>query len=112
MESSLAVRKLERQDWICRQACCKAAQPIGTIRPVPYPGRTPHIHVAVYRPGARPFVTQLYVADEARNDSDFLYQRVPVEQRHLVTAAFSPSRRPEVELEAQWDLILDVAPTA
>jgi protocatechuate 3,4-dioxygenase beta subunit len=83
-----------------------------TIRPVPYPGRTPHIHVAVYRPGARPFVTQLYVADEARNDSDFLYQRVPVEQRHLVTAAFAPSSRPEVDLEAQWDLILDVAPTA
>jgi protocatechuate 3,4-dioxygenase beta subunit len=30
-----------------------------TIRPVPYPGRTPHIHVAVFPSDQPPFVTQL-----------------------------------------------------
>ena len=30
-----------------------------TIRPVTYPGRTPHIHVAVLPPDEEPFVTQL-----------------------------------------------------
>src|SRR5207244_7389706 len=35
-----------------------------TIRPVPYPGRTPHIHFAVIMPGQRRFVTQMYVEGE------------------------------------------------
>jgi hypothetical protein len=33
-----------------------------TIRPVPYPGRTPHIHFAVSGAGLPPFVTRMYVA--------------------------------------------------
>jgi protocatechuate 3,4-dioxygenase beta subunit len=41
-----------------------------TIRPVPYPGRTPHIHFAVTAPGLPRFVTQMYVAGEPLNDRD------------------------------------------
>ncbi len=78
-----------------------------TIRPVPYPGRTPHIHVAVYPPGERPFVTQLYVAGEERNDSDFLYRRIPAENRHLITAAFESVTGGPAELQARWDVVLD-----
>jgi protocatechuate 3,4-dioxygenase beta subunit len=45
-----------------------------TIRPVPYPGRTPHIHVAVAAPGRRePLVTQFYVAGEPLNERDGLF---------------------------------------
>lgn len=80
-----------------------------TIRPVPYPGRTPHIHVAVFPKGERPFVTQLYVAGDARNEDDFLYRRVAAEQRHLVTAQFLPSTLPGAELQADWDIILGIA---
>lgn len=79
-----------------------------TIRPVPYPGRTPHIHVAVYPAGGRPFVTQLYVAGEARNADDFLYRRIPEDQRARVTAAFLPAEMGEAELAAQWDVVLGV----
>lgn len=79
-----------------------------TIRPVPYPGRTPHIHVAVFPRAEQPFVTQLYVADEARNASDFLYQRIAVESRELVTAAFLPVQSAEAELQARWDIVLGV----
>lgn len=78
-----------------------------TIRPVPYPGRTPHIHVAVYAPGERPFVTQLYVAGDERNAEDFLYRRIPAEQRGLVTAAFEPGD--QGVLQAQWDVVLGVS---
>jgi protocatechuate 3,4-dioxygenase beta subunit len=81
-----------------------------TIRPQPYPGRTPHIHVAVFPEGEAPFITQLYVADEPRNDGDFLYQRVPEAQRHLVTAAFTPSTHKAVELDANWDIVLGITP--
>lgn len=78
-----------------------------TIRPVAYPGRTPHIHVAVYPAGERPFVTQLYVAGETRNAEDFLYRRIPVEQRERVTAPFEPTTSPDAELAARWDIVLD-----
>jgi protocatechuate 3,4-dioxygenase beta subunit len=43
-----------------------------TIRPVPYPGRTPHIHVAIAAPRAQ-LVTQLYLADEPANLRDSLF---------------------------------------
>lgn len=77
-----------------------------TIRPVPYPGRTPHIHVAVFREGEEPFVTQLYVRGEPRNDADFLFRRVPPEHRALVTAEFVPAKRGDAELEAVFDIVL------
>ena len=77
-----------------------------TIRPVPYPGRTPHIHAAVFRQGRSPFVTQIYVADEPRNSEDVLYRRMPSELRPLVEAEFLPSVDPEVELTAQFDFVL------
>ena len=35
-----------------------------TIRPVPYPGRTPHIHVAVMTPGRAHMMTLFYVAGQ------------------------------------------------
>ncbi|MGF1663441.1 MAG: response regulator, partial [Kineosporiaceae bacterium] len=47
-----------------------------TIRPVPYPGRTPHIHFAVTVPGGTPWTTQMYVAGEPLNERDFLLAQV------------------------------------
>jgi protocatechuate 3,4-dioxygenase beta subunit len=41
-----------------------------TIRPVAYPGRTPHIHFKVHAPGVGRLTTQLYVADEPQNATD------------------------------------------
>lgn len=83
-----------------------------TIRPVPYPGRTPHIHLAIFPEGAKPFTTQLYVAGEPRNQSDGLYQRIPSELRHLVTADFVPGADPGAELRAGFDIVLDAVPSA
>jgi protocatechuate 3,4-dioxygenase, beta subunit len=41
-----------------------------TIKPVPYPGRTPHIHFAVYVPGHGRLVTQMYILGEPQNTQD------------------------------------------
>ena len=81
-----------------------------TIRPVPYPGRTPHIHLAVFPPGEPPFITQLYVRGEPRNAGDFLFDRIPPERRPRVLADFIPVQRDGVELAANFDLILEVTP--
>ena len=72
-----------------------------TLKPVPYPGRTPHLHVAVYPTGERPFVTPLYVAGEPRNAHDFLYDQVPVDRRSRVTAEFVRATLPGTEFQAR-----------
>lgn len=82
-----------------------------TIRPVPYPGRTPHIHAAVFPAGREPLVTQIYVEGEPRNAEDFLFNRVPAERRSRVLAAFEPVDRPGVELEARFDLVIGATPS-
>ncbi|WP_457090979.1 dioxygenase family protein [Microvirga sp. P5_D2] len=41
-----------------------------TIRPVPYPGRTPHIHFAVHLPGQGRLITQMYIEGEPQNARD------------------------------------------
>lgn len=44
-----------------------------TIIPAAYPGRTPHIHVKVQRPGGRVLTTQLYFPGEPLNHRDGLF---------------------------------------
>lgn len=59
-----------------------------TIRPVPYPGRTPHIHFAVSGPGFAPLVTQMYVAGAPENASDFLLNQLAPAARAAVLVEF------------------------
>ena len=44
-----------------------------TIRPVPYPGRTPHIHVKLRHPAFGEVTSQLFVVGEPGNAGDVLY---------------------------------------
>ncbi len=63
-----------------------------TIRPVAYPGRTPHIHFAVTVQGFS-LTTQMYVAGEPLNDRDFILSRIrDPEQRARVIVPLEPSR--------------------
>ena len=62
-----------------------------TIRPVAYPGRTPHIHFTVQAPGRSPLVTQMYVAGEALNARDGLYASLSEAGRRAVTVRLSPA---------------------
>jgi len=77
-----------------------------TIRPVEYPGRTPHIHVAVRPEWDPPFVTQLYVRGDPRNERDFLFRRIPAERRHLVQADFTAVNGGDALLAAVFDIVL------
>ena len=54
-----------------------------TIVPTEYPGRTPHIHMKLWREGKNVLTTQLYIHDHPQNKKDFLFQRMSlVEQRN------------------------------
>ncbi len=59
-----------------------------TIKPVPYPGRTPHIHVKVLVDGRERLTTQFYLADNPLNKRDWLYRRIPREKLEQVTLRF------------------------
>ena len=61
-----------------------------TIRPVPYGGRTPHIHFKIKGRGIAGLTTQLYIAGHPMNARDFIFSRVPERLRDGVTAAFEP----------------------
>ena len=73
-----------------------------TIKPVPYPGRAPHIHVKVHHDG-RELTTQLYLPNEPRNARDVLYGRMTEAQRTAVTMNFGADRD---GVEATVNLVL------
>lgn len=80
-----------------------------TIRPVAYPGRTPHIHVLVAAPGRPgPLITQLYVAGEPLNDGDRLFNSVrDPRQRDALLLRLAPADRIERgALLAERDIVL------
>ena len=55
-----------------------------TIKPVAYPGRTPHIHFTVVEGGRRRLTSQIFVEGEAQNERDGLYRSLGRDAR-LVT---------------------------
>jgi protocatechuate 3,4-dioxygenase beta subunit len=85
-----------------------------TIKPVPYPGRTPHIHFKVRRGGKELLTTQCYVKGETRNNRDGIYRAIRDKKaRESVTIAFEPIEASRVgELAAKFDIILGVTPEA
>jgi protocatechuate 3,4-dioxygenase, beta subunit len=60
-----------------------------TIKPVPYPGRPPHIHVKVKLGSRELLTTQMYVAGEPINSRDSLLRSLRSEERSLLEASFA-----------------------
>jgi protocatechuate 3,4-dioxygenase, beta subunit len=83
-----------------------------TIKPVPYPGRTPHIHFKVKVRGQREFTTQCYIRGEPRNARDFIYNSVRnARAREAITVAFTPVPGSRIgELTARFDIVLGFTP--
>ncbi len=70
-----------------------------TIKPVPYSGRTPHIHLKVLQEGQERLTTQLYLPDHPDNETDWLYQQIPEDKRELVTMFFkNTAQEPMAEI--------------
>ena len=78
-----------------------------TIVPVPYPGRTPHIHVKVLRGGREVLTTQLYRAGHPQNPSDFLFRRLAPEARGRVSMTIrARAASPRPAFETEIDLVI------
>ncbi len=78
-----------------------------TIKPVPYPGRAPHIHFAIGGEDFSPLVTQMYVAGAPENEWDFLLNAVrdPKARASLIVAF--DARSETGEPVGVFDIVLD-----
>jgi protocatechuate 3,4-dioxygenase, beta subunit len=83
-----------------------------TIKPVPYPGRTPHIHFKVKKDRKELLVTQLYIAGEKANETDGPYMDVKdKKQRESITVEFAKIKGSKSgELAAAFDIVLGFTP--
>ena len=78
-----------------------------TIRPVPYPGRAPHIHFAIAAPGFEPLVTQMYVDGAPENERDWLFQSIrDPDQRASVLIRFAPDPAFDGVPTGTFDIVL------
>lgn len=79
-----------------------------TVKPVEYPGRTPHIHIAVSRNGQRIFTSQILIKGHKRNEQDFLFRRVTdAKARETLLAEFNPIADSKIgELAVNFDVVL------
>ncbi|MCZ2342981.1 MAG: hypothetical protein LC104_14500 [Bacteroidales bacterium] len=83
-----------------------------TIKPVPYPGRTPHIHFKIKRGGKHLLTTQCYIKGHPGNARDGIWRdiRNPKEQES-VTVPFDPIQGSKTgELAARFDVVLGLTP--
>jgi protocatechuate 3,4-dioxygenase beta subunit len=81
-----------------------------TIKPVAYPGRTPHIHFAVDKGSTRMLTTQCYIAGEPQNDRDGIFRSLG-DASSRVAIEFAPLPGSEIgELAANFDIVIGETP--
>ena len=76
-----------------------------TIKPVPYPGRTPHIHFAVLEGGRRRLVSQMFIEGEPGNARDGLYRYLGAEAK-LVTMKLENATAAGAKLKGSLDIVI------
>lgn len=83
-----------------------------TIKPVPYPGRTPHIHFKISRGGERLLTTQCFVKGQPQNERDGILRAIRDDrQRESVLVDFQPLEGSRIgELTARFDVVLGLTP--
>lgn len=62
-----------------------------TIRPVAYPGRTPHIHLKITHTSFGTLTTQLFVAGDPGNARDFLWRQLDAAAQEAAALRLTPA---------------------
>jgi len=83
-----------------------------TIKPVPYPGRTPHIHYKIKCDGKDVLTTQCYIKGHPQNEKDGVFRGLrDAAAKACVSVDFTPMKGSRIgELAATWDVVLGVTP--
>ena len=84
-----------------------------TIKPVPYSGRTAHIHLRVNRGGREVLTTQVFINGFPQNNSDMVLGGIrDLVDRELVLVDFKPVKGSKIgELSARFDIVVGVTPS-
>lgn len=81
-----------------------------TVKPVPYPGRTPHIHFAVNVGNRRVLTTQCYIKGAPGNARDGIFGSLG-DKQDLLTVDFAPIAQSKTgELAANFDIVIGNTP--
>ena len=62
-----------------------------TIVPIEYPGRTPHIHMKLWKEGKNVLTTQLYIHGHPQNKKDFLFQHMSLSEQRINSMKIIPA---------------------
>ncbi len=62
-----------------------------SIKPVPYPGRTPHIHVKLRHASFGEVTSQLFIAGDEGNARDFLWRALDAADRDMLEMKLQPA---------------------
>jgi protocatechuate 3,4-dioxygenase beta subunit len=83
-----------------------------TIKPVAYPGRTPHIHFAVKMKGREKWTTQCYVKGEPQNEKDSVLRGIKdAKARESVIVDFAAIKDSKTGgLAAKFDIVMGYTP--
>ena len=83
-----------------------------TIKPVSYPGRSPHIHFKIKAKGKDLLVTQCYIKGDERNLKDMVFKNIKDEKaRASLEVDFAPLKNAKAgELAATFDIVLGMTP--
>jgi protocatechuate 3,4-dioxygenase beta subunit len=83
-----------------------------TIKPVAYPGRTPHIHFQIRKGEKELLTTQCYVKGDPGNERDGILRSIRDNKaRESILVDFAPLKESRIgELAARFDIILGVTP--
>jgi protocatechuate 3,4-dioxygenase beta subunit len=85
-----------------------------TIKPVAYPGRTPHIHFKIRKGSKELLTTQCYIKGHPGNERDGIYRSIrDPKARDSITVDFAPLKESRAgEVAAKFDVVLGYTPEA
>ncbi len=109
-QPSLQRRDAAFQGYGRAQAADDGRYGFRTIRPVAYPGRTPHIHFKVHAPGAGRLTTQMYIAGERQNATDGVLNGIRDRAaRESVIVRLDPADTMEAgAVRGTFDIVIDI----
>ena len=77
-----------------------------TIRPAPYAGRTPHIHLKLRHASFGELTSQLFVEGEPGNAGDFLWRRLSAAERTALAMKLQPAREGGLRWQCRHALVV------
>ena len=104
-DSSRTAPDPDFQGWGQFVTAADGAYRFRTIKPVPYPGRTPHIHFKVSGAAISGLVTQMYLEGEPGNARDGLFNSLDPRERAAVSVRVDKAPDGKA-LAARFDIVL------